>query len=87
MSEKLDPEVLEGAAGGASYSRKGNIVIINCQHACNIRSRASGNSEIIGHAYAGKTYSYYGWEGNWCRIHFNNGRVGYVYTDFVLVIK
>ena len=81
---ELDKAFLEDVAGGLSV--QGKIVIVNCKNACNVRAKASDSSQIIGHAHLGKTFTFFGWSGSWAKILFQN-RLGYVYKEFVSVIR
>ena len=50
---------LESVNGGVNV-RKGYVLIINCQHACNVRAEPNAESEKIGYAYANEKLPYYG---------------------------
>ncbi|MBQ3664371.1 MAG: SH3 domain-containing protein [Clostridia bacterium] len=76
---------LESVTGGVGV-RKGYVLIINCQHACNVRAEPNAESEKIGYAYANEKLPYYGKTGNWYRVKINNSKFGYVYKDFIAVI-
>ena len=84
MSEELKLEELEGVSGGASAQR-GRVEIINCEHACNVRSGPGKQYEKIGHAYAGRVYAYYAKENGWFLLKVD-AKLGWVYKDFIAVL-
>ena len=57
--------------------------IVNCKIAVNVRAKASSKSKIIGTAARGAVYDVLGVEGNWIRIDYDDGKVGYVFKTFV----
>ena len=76
---------LENVTGGVNV-RRGFVLIINCQHACNVRAEPNADSEKIGYAYVNEKLPYYGKTGNWYKVKINNSKFGYVYKDFVALI-
>ena len=85
MSEELKLEELEGISGGASAER-GHVQIINCEHACNVRSGPGKQYEKIGYAYAGTVYAYSAKENGWYLLRVG-AKLGWVYRDFIAVIN
>lgn len=84
MEEKeLVLDELEEVAGGAQ--KIGDVLIVNCQHACHARKGPGKKYEEWGHAYAGSVYSFYGWSGNWAKLKID-GHIKYVYKDFIQVL-
>lgn len=82
---KIDLKDLESVTGGVN-ARKGFVLIINCEHACNVRALPDANSDKIGFAYANERLPYYGKSGNWYKVKINDSKFGYVYKDFIAVI-
>ena len=54
---------LENVTGGIG-ARRGYVLIINCEHACNVRLLPDANSEKIGYAYLNEKLPFYGKTGN-----------------------
>ena len=79
--EELNLNNLDSVSGGASKVI-GQKTIINCKHRCNARSGPSDKYDIIGHAYLGKTYDFYGWSGSWAMLKID-GKKMYVYKKFI----
>lgn len=91
MDEKL--EMLSGmmlseadlgeVTGGAGATAK-HVRIVNCAEFTNVRSTPDSKSDanIIGCAYPGEHYIFYGWKGSWAQIKYGSGK-GYIFRDFV----
>lgn len=77
---------LEEVSGGAGASKK-HIKIVNCNHSCNVRSSANSKSDanIVGQAYLGDRYVFYGWSGNWAKIQYGSAKA-FVFKDFVQMV-
>ena len=75
-------------SNGSSAKAVGEIEIISD---VNIRDVASKDgSKVIGKAKTGETYDYYGYgddSKNWVTIKMSDGTTGYIYKDYVKIIK
>ena len=80
---EADLEEVVGGAGGA----KKHVKIVNCKNCVNVRSSANSRSDdnIIGKAYLGDRYVFYGWSGNWAKIQYGSEKA-YVFKDFIQTV-
>lgn len=78
---------LEEVAGGVTGTRR-HIKIVNCRNYVNVRSSANSRSDanIIGKAYLGDRYVFYGWSGNWAKVQYGS-KVAYVFKEYVQAVK
>lgn len=83
----LDETALDEVAGGRGGAKK-HIKIVNCRHDVNVRSSASSKSDdnIIGKAFLGDRYVFYGWSGNWAKIQYGAVRA-FVFKDYVQTVS
>ena len=84
--EMVNEADLEEIAGGVGSAKK-HIKIVNCRSNVNVRSSANSKSDsnIIGHAYLGDRYVFYGWSGNWAKIQYGSVRA-FVFKDYVQMV-
>lgn len=69
--------------GGAGASGPNRVVIVNCASQVSVHSASiTTDDNIIGYAYLGRSYLFYGWAGNCAKIDFNGG-TGYVVRSCV----
>ncbi len=84
IKTELNTEEMEKVSGGAGSTTQ--ALIINCEHRVNARKGPSTDYEVIAHAYAGRTYRCYGWNGNWALLSID-GKKAYVYKEFIAIVK
>ena len=60
------------------------ITIVNCKECVNVRAKASSNSDRLGTADKGATYTALGRKGNWIKVDYD-GQDGYIYKKYVKV--
>ena len=62
-------------------------MIVNCKTAVNVREKATQNSKLLGTAAKGAIYDVLGTSGNWVKIDYDNGKVGYVFKRYIKVTE
>ena len=85
--EAVNEADLEDITGGVQTGSKKHAKIVNCRRSVNVRSSANSRSDdnIIGKAYLGDRYVFYGWSGNWAKVQYGSVKA-YIFKDYIQMV-